>query len=96
MKYVSKLNNGQTEVERLSLLLAVRHDGWCFIGLLCKTASTSATFVFTMDALTECFLSAPDLVSRNHCTKRVIVDAFDAVSPGYFCWNAFITGNEIL
>ncbi|PRD21951.1 UNVERIFIED_CONTAM: hypothetical protein NCL1_50409 [Trichonephila clavipes] len=52
-----------------------------FIGLLRKAVSTSATFVFTMEALPDFFLSATDTVSRNYCT---IVDAFGAVSPGYF------------
>ncbi|GFV22634.1 hypothetical protein TNCV_2078241 [Trichonephila clavipes] len=47
-----------------------------------KVVSTPATFVFTMDALPDRFLSATDTVSS---TKRVIVDAFGAVSPGYFC-----------
>ncbi|GFV50042.1 hypothetical protein TNCV_2354271 [Trichonephila clavipes] len=59
------------------------------IGLFCKEISTSATFVFTMDAVPlavpDCFLSATDNVSRNCCTKRVIADVFGAVSPGYFC-----------
>ncbi|GFV41661.1 hypothetical protein TNCV_3628121 [Trichonephila clavipes] len=39
-----------------------------------KAVSKSATFVFTMDALPDHFLPAPDLVSWNRCTKRVIVD----------------------
>ncbi|GFW09299.1 hypothetical protein TNCV_4276281 [Trichonephila clavipes] len=56
-----------------------------FIGLLCKAVSTSATFVFTMDAIVDRFLSATDPVSRNRCSKRVIVDTFSTVSPGYFC-----------
>ncbi|GFT48161.1 hypothetical protein TNCV_1001361 [Trichonephila clavipes] len=38
-----------------------------------------------MDAQTDRFLSATDPLSRNRCTKRVIFDAFGAVSPGYFC-----------
>ncbi|GFW21222.1 hypothetical protein TNCV_1948451 [Trichonephila clavipes] len=50
-----------------------------FNGLLCKAVSTSATFVFTMDALPDRFLSATYTVSRNHCNKSVIVDAFGAV-----------------
>ncbi|GFR11290.1 hypothetical protein TNCT_647991 [Trichonephila clavata] len=36
-----------------------------FIGLLCKVVSTSATFVFTMDALPDRFLSATDPVWQN-------------------------------
>ncbi|GFV04328.1 hypothetical protein TNCV_919491 [Trichonephila clavipes] len=36
-------------------------------------------------ALTDRFLSATDLASRNRCTKRVTFDAFNAASPGYFC-----------
>ncbi|GFX14802.1 transposable element Tcb1 transposase [Trichonephila clavipes] len=51
-----------------------------FNGLLFKAVSTSAPFVFTMDALLCRFLSATDPVSRNRCTKSVIVDAFGAVS----------------
>ncbi|GFV46745.1 hypothetical protein TNCV_1882041 [Trichonephila clavipes] len=46
---------------------------------------TSATFVFTTDALPDRFLSATDPVPLNSCTKNVIVDAFGAVLPGYFC-----------
>ncbi|GFV80330.1 hypothetical protein TNCV_4957331 [Trichonephila clavipes] len=53
--------------------------------LLGGVVSTSASFVFIMYALLDCFQSATDPVSRNRCTKRVIVDAFGAVSPGYFC-----------
>ncbi|GFU71683.1 uncharacterized protein TNCV_3036231 [Trichonephila clavipes] len=55
-----------------------------FNGLLCKVASTSATFVFIMNALPDRFGSATDPVSRNRFTKSVITDAFGAVSPGYF------------
>ncbi|GFX24225.1 hypothetical protein TNCV_1366061 [Trichonephila clavipes] len=55
-----------------------------FIGLLCKAVSTSATFVFTMDALPDRIMSATDPVPRNCCTQSIIVDAFGAVSPGYF------------
>ncbi|GFX60391.1 hypothetical protein TNCV_4076131 [Trichonephila clavipes] len=55
-----------------------------FIGLLCKAFSTSAIFVFTMDALTERFMSATDPVSRDSGTERVIFDTFGAVSPGCF------------
>ncbi|GFX98884.1 hypothetical protein TNCV_1504601 [Trichonephila clavipes] len=44
----------------------------------------TATFVFIMNALPDRFLFATDPVSRNRCTKSVI-DAFGAVSPGYFC-----------
>ncbi|GFX52029.1 uncharacterized protein TNCV_4653581 [Trichonephila clavipes] len=61
-----------------------------FNGLLCKAVSTSATFVFIMNALPDRFLSATDYVSRNRCTKSVIIGEFDAVSPGYFCRNTFI------
>ncbi|GFW88048.1 hypothetical protein TNCV_217201 [Trichonephila clavipes] len=53
--------------------------------LRCKVVSTSATFFFTIDALPDHFLSATDPVSRNRSTKRAIIDAFGAVSPGYFC-----------
>ncbi|GFQ70694.1 hypothetical protein TNCT_707471 [Trichonephila clavata] len=35
-----------------------------FIGHICKTVSTSATFVFTMDTLHDHFLSVTDTVSR--------------------------------
>ncbi|GFW86576.1 hypothetical protein TNCV_4333601 [Trichonephila clavipes] len=55
-----------------------------FNGLLCKAVSTSAAFV-RQDALPDCFLSATDPVSRNRCTKHVIVDAFGAVVNRYFC-----------
>ncbi|GFR22539.1 hypothetical protein TNCT_241681 [Trichonephila clavata] len=53
------------------------------IGLLYKAVSTSATFVFTMVAQSDRFLSATDPVSRNRCTTRVIADAFSAVLRGY-------------
>ncbi|GFW41044.1 uncharacterized protein TNCV_414531 [Trichonephila clavipes] len=53
--------------------------------------STSATLVFTIDALPDCFLSVTDPMSRNRCCKSVIIDAFGAVSPEYFSRNAFIT-----
>ncbi|GFR17072.1 hypothetical protein TNCT_300541 [Trichonephila clavata] len=56
-----------------------------FIRLLCKAVSTSAIFVFTIDGLPDHFLCATCPVSRNRCTKCVIVDAFGADSPGYFC-----------
>ncbi|GFX10401.1 uncharacterized protein TNCV_1867961 [Trichonephila clavipes] len=56
-----------------------------FNGLLCKAVSTSATFVFIMNALPDRFLSATDPASRNRCTKTVIIAALGAVSPGYFC-----------
>ncbi|GFV17842.1 hypothetical protein TNCV_3235921 [Trichonephila clavipes] len=56
-----------------------------FNELLCKADSTSVTFVFPMNALSDRFLSVTYPVSRNRCTKRVIIDAFGAVSPGYFC-----------
>ncbi|GFX56692.1 hypothetical protein TNCV_494401 [Trichonephila clavipes] len=45
--------------------------------LHCKGVSTSATFVFTIDAI----ISATDPVSRNRCTKSVIFDAFGAALP---------------
>ncbi|PRD25932.1 UNVERIFIED_CONTAM: hypothetical protein NCL1_39493 [Trichonephila clavipes] len=54
-------------------------------GLLCKAVSISATFVFTMDALPDRFLSATDPVSWNRFTESVVVNAFGAVSLGYFC-----------
>ncbi|GFW60236.1 hypothetical protein TNCV_1843171 [Trichonephila clavipes] len=55
-------------------------------GLLCKKAVfPSTTFVFSMDAQSDRFLSATNPVSRNHCTKNVIVNSFGDVSPGYFC-----------
>ncbi|GFT30001.1 hypothetical protein TNCV_3349601 [Trichonephila clavipes] len=57
-------------------------DGQSF---LCKVVTTSATFVLTMDALPNHFLYAIEPVSRNRCTKRVVVDAFGDNSPGYFC-----------
>ncbi|GFT66938.1 hypothetical protein TNCV_1348041 [Trichonephila clavipes] len=50
-----------------------------------KALSTSATFVFTMDALLDHFLSATIPTSWNRCSKCVIIDAFDDVSPEYFC-----------
>ncbi|GFX67385.1 hypothetical protein TNCV_720491 [Trichonephila clavipes] len=53
-----------------------------FNGLFCEAVSTSATFVSTMNSLPNCFLTATDPVSWNHCTNSVIIDA---VSPGYFC-----------
>ncbi|GFX07696.1 hypothetical protein TNCV_4159651 [Trichonephila clavipes] len=53
-------------------------------GLLCKTVSTSATFVFAMNALPDRFMSETGPMSCNHCTKSVINDAFGAVSSGYF------------
>ncbi|GFU86677.1 hypothetical protein TNCV_2880971 [Trichonephila clavipes] len=56
-----------------------------FCGLLCKVVSTSATLVFTMDALPNRFLTAIDPVTQDRYTKSVIVDAFGNVSPGYFC-----------
>ncbi|GFS70908.1 integrase catalytic domain-containing protein [Trichonephila clavipes] len=56
-----------------------------FNGLLRKAVFTFTTFVFTMDTLPYHFLSATDPVSLGRCTKRVIVDAFGAVSPEYFC-----------
>ncbi|GFU01692.1 hypothetical protein TNCV_1522271 [Trichonephila clavipes] len=56
-----------------------------FIELLCKAVSTSTTFVFIINVLPDRFLSATYPVSRNRCTKSVIIDAFGAVSPGYFC-----------
>ncbi|GFW31363.1 hypothetical protein TNCV_2664631 [Trichonephila clavipes] len=52
--------------------------------LPCKAVSKSATFLFTMDALPDCFLSATDPMLRNRCTKRDTVVAFCAVSPEYF------------
>ncbi|GFU22861.1 uncharacterized protein TNCV_4966071 [Trichonephila clavipes] len=67
-----------------SIKMFVTMDGLSF-GLLCKEISTSATFISSMKALLDLFLSATDSVSRNRCTKRVIVDASGAVSPGYFC-----------
>ncbi|GFX03460.1 hypothetical protein TNCV_4634721 [Trichonephila clavipes] len=56
-----------------------------FNGLLYKAVSTSTTFIFIMNALPDRFLSATDPMSRNRCGKRVIIDVFGAVSPGYFC-----------
>ncbi|GFX63969.1 estradiol 17-beta-dehydrogenase 2 [Trichonephila clavipes] len=56
-----------------------------------RSVSSSSTFVTTIDALPDRFLSTTDPVSRNRCTERVIVDAFSAVLSGYFCLNAFIT-----
>ncbi|GFR04628.1 hypothetical protein TNCT_606001 [Trichonephila clavata] len=61
-----------------------------FIGLLYKAVSTSAAFVFTMNTLPDRFMSATDPLSRRCFTKRVIIDAFGVVSPGYFYCNAFI------
>ncbi|GFT20021.1 hypothetical protein TNCV_4994221 [Trichonephila clavipes] len=49
-----------------------------------KTVSTSATFVFIMNALPDGFMSATDPVSRNHCTKSVTIDALGAASLGCF------------
>ncbi|GFW72366.1 hypothetical protein TNCV_704031 [Trichonephila clavipes] len=43
-----------------------------FNSLLCTAVSTSATFVSTVGALPDCFLSATDPVSRNRCTKHVL------------------------
>ncbi|GFX21407.1 hypothetical protein TNCV_2821151 [Trichonephila clavipes] len=56
-----------------------------FIELLFKVVSTSATSVFTMDALPDPLLSATDPVSWNRSTRCVIIDTFADVSPGYFC-----------
>ncbi|GFV46601.1 hypothetical protein TNCV_4111 [Trichonephila clavipes] len=56
-----------------------------FIGLLCKMVSTSATFVFIIDALPDGFLPAIDPVTQDRYTKSVIGDASGNVSPGYFC-----------
>ncbi|GFX08572.1 hypothetical protein TNCV_4170711 [Trichonephila clavipes] len=61
-----------------------RDMGSHYIEPLCTAVSTSVTFVSTMDAVPDRFLSATDLVSRNPCTKRVIVDAFRAASLEYF------------
>ncbi|GFS99614.1 hypothetical protein TNCV_1971871 [Trichonephila clavipes] len=72
---------GATEGNANISKAVILEDG-LFIRLPCKAVSTSATFIFTMDALPVCFLSATDPVSRNHCPKRVIVDA---CGPGYFC-----------
>ncbi|GFU13784.1 hypothetical protein TNCV_939931 [Trichonephila clavipes] len=52
-------------------------DNGLFIGLLCKAVSTSAPFIFAMDALPDRFLSANDPVSRNLCTKSVMSLNFD-------------------
>ncbi|GFY34399.1 hypothetical protein TNCV_3978591 [Trichonephila clavipes] len=53
--------------------------------LLCKAISTSATFVFIMNAVPDRFLSATDPVSRNRFSKSDIIDALGAFPPGYFC-----------
>ncbi|GFV65354.1 hypothetical protein TNCV_2072671 [Trichonephila clavipes] len=53
-----------------------------FNGLLCKAVSTSATFIFIMNALPDRFHLQSILCNR--CAKSVILDAFGAVSPGYF------------
>ncbi|GFX67478.1 DNA-directed RNA polymerase subunit [Trichonephila clavipes] len=52
------------------------------IDFFAKAVSTSATFVFTVNALPDHFLFAIDPVLRNSCTKSVIVDSFGAVLPG--------------
>ncbi|GFT50833.1 hypothetical protein TNCV_321471 [Trichonephila clavipes] len=62
---------------RIMVMMFLWTDG-LFIGLLCKAVYTFATYVFTVDALSD----TP--VSRNRYTKSVIVNAFGAVSPGYF------------
>ncbi|GFT90009.1 hypothetical protein TNCV_4593011 [Trichonephila clavipes] len=67
-----------------------------FIELFCKAVSASTTFVFTMDALPDRFLSATDPLSWNRCTKIVIVDAFGAVSPGISAEMHLLYDNEIL
>ncbi|GFV89241.1 hypothetical protein TNCV_285741 [Trichonephila clavipes] len=61
-----------------------------FNGLLCKAVSTSAPFVFIMNLLPNRYLSATDPVSRNRCTKSVIIDAFGAAEKH------LSHGNEIL
>ncbi|GFU39217.1 hypothetical protein TNCV_1903011 [Trichonephila clavipes] len=66
-----------------------------FIELPHKVVSTSATFVFNLNSLSNRFLSATDPVSWNRCTKRVIVDAFGAVSPGISAGMLLLHGNEI-
>ncbi|GFX03394.1 hypothetical protein TNCV_4634061 [Trichonephila clavipes] len=55
-----------------------------FNGLLCKAVSTSATFVFIMNALPDHFLSATESVSLNRCTKSVKTDTAgsDVVQSG--------------
>ncbi|GFU72256.1 hypothetical protein TNCV_370111 [Trichonephila clavipes] len=68
-----------------SVMIFMKTDG-LFNGLLCKAVSTSATYVFIRNGSSrDHFLSATDPVSRNSCTKSVIIDSFGAVSPGYFC-----------
>ncbi|GFY24592.1 uncharacterized protein TNCV_1016381 [Trichonephila clavipes] len=66
------------------VMMFMQTDG-LFNGLLCKAVSTSATFVFIMNAVPDYFLFATDPESRNRYTKSVIIDAFGAVSPRYFC-----------
>ncbi|GFR24065.1 hypothetical protein TNCT_330841 [Trichonephila clavata] len=63
---------------------------------LYKAVSTSAAFVFTMNTLPDRFMSATDPLSRRRFTKRVIVDAFGAVSPGYSTEMHLSSGNENL
>ncbi|GFX09707.1 hypothetical protein TNCV_653061 [Trichonephila clavipes] len=93
LRHGSTLNNRRAAC---SLVRLEEREGWWevldhprtdghFIGFLCKAASSSATFVSITDALPDRFLSATDPLSRNRCTKRVIVDAFGAILPGYFC-----------
>ncbi|GFY18620.1 hypothetical protein TNCV_2398451 [Trichonephila clavipes] len=55
-----------------------------FNGLLCKAVSRSATLAFIMDIPPNRFLSATDPATHNRCTKSVIIDAFGAISHGYF------------
>ncbi|GFT97460.1 hypothetical protein TNCV_1628811 [Trichonephila clavipes] len=65
--------------------ILTRDTDGLFNGLFCKVISTSGSFVFITNALPDRFLSVTYPVQRNRCTKSVIIDAYGAVSPGYFC-----------
>ncbi|GFY13821.1 histone-lysine N-methyltransferase SETMAR [Trichonephila clavipes] len=54
-------------------------------GLLCKEVSTSATFIFIMGALPDPVCNQSCVTEPYRCTKSIIVDAFGALLPGYFC-----------
>ncbi|GFU91924.1 hypothetical protein TNCV_557451 [Trichonephila clavipes] len=88
MNWVNKQNKRQIKVERLS---GVRHDGRSFQWTSLKSGLQICHFRFHYGRS----IRSPSICnseSRNRCTKSV--DAFGAVSPGYFCC-AFSQGNEI-
>ncbi|GFW48687.1 hypothetical protein TNCV_4242681 [Trichonephila clavipes] len=59
-------------------------DGQSFQWTSLQSSLHICHFRFHYDALADLFLSATDPVSRNRYTKSVIIEAFGAVSPGYF------------